>query len=69
MKKIISNSFVLSFVMLLIFRIFVYFIGLGKDGNFLILVIAPLLIFWLVISLIKYIYSKLTIKTKSKIRS
>lgn len=67
MKKIISNTFVLALVMLIIFRIFIYFIGLGKAGNFLILDIVPLLIFWLVISLIKYIYSKLTIKTKSKI--
>lgn len=63
MKKIISNTFVLAFVMLIIFRIFIYFIGLGKDGNFLILVIVPLLIFWLTISFVKYIYSKLTIPT------
>lgn len=58
MKKLITNSFVLAFATLLIFRIIIHFWGLDTDGNFLSLVIAPLLIFWVIVVIIKYIYLK-----------
>lgn len=41
MKKLVTNSFILAFVALVIFRVLIYFMGLGTDGNFLILVIGP----------------------------
>ncbi|MCI1986708.1 MAG: hypothetical protein LKJ69_07895 [Lactobacillus sp.] len=56
------NSFGLALGALLIFRVVLYGLGLGRDGNFLILVIAPLLVFWVTINVIRWLYAKLTLK-------
>lgn len=68
MKKLVTNSFILAFVALVIFRVLIYFMGLGTDGNFLILVIGPFLIFWMAIVLIKYVYAKLSMNQRKQLQ-
>ncbi len=55
-KKLFTNSFTLAVILLIAFRICLYFIGWEEDGNLLILVVLPLLVFWGIIQVIKNIY-------------
>lgn len=56
MQKFTTNSFTLAVVALFIFRLILALTGWGQDGNFLILVIVPLLFFWSVIGMGKWLY-------------
>lgn len=57
MKKIFSNTFIIAIVLFLIFRISLYFFGWVEDGNFLILVIFPILVFLIMTQIAKYIFN------------
>lgn len=57
MKRFMTNTFTLGFIIFLVFRlIWLLAMGANKDGNFLILTIIPLAFSILLIYLLKIIY-------------
>lgn len=58
MQKFMTNAFTLAVITFIIFRLLLVLTGWGRDGNFLILVVVPLLFFWGVIWVGKWFYRR-----------
>lgn len=61
MKKFFSNSFVIGFLVLMLFRmIFLLTYGNSEDGNFIVLTLAPFLVFSGITYLIKRVHKTIS---------
>lgn len=58
LKGLLTNSFILAIATLIVFRLCLYFVHWEEDGNFLVLVVFPLLLFWGIIQTSKSIYKR-----------
>lgn len=59
MNRVLTNTFTLSLLLLLIFRLGLWAVfGPNRDGNFLILVVVPLVMFMIIVYLGKKLFHK-----------
>ncbi|GKS82066.1 hypothetical protein LPAF129_17520 [Ligilactobacillus pabuli] len=62
MRKLMTNSFVWTILLFLIFRILLEQLGGGRDGNLLVLVAVPLVVLGLMVQILKTILTSISQK-------